>query len=320
MVELVRRHGGPVSHAALDPSRSIFRAPGIDGLIGFLVVRRCAVVLGDPVCAPEHKTSLADAFATYCSNNGWSVHSTVTAAMHAYAKERGYATMEFADLLMADPQHDPEIDHRGHHLRQHLNHARRTGVIVREYLGETTPDAQLEAQAEAACEHWLAARQGLQLHLGRPRLFDDRPGRRWFIAEQAGSVVGMLSMLRMNYFDCHSLINIVFSSPAAPLYTNELMVVAALRALREEGIRSVCLGVGPLEALGRIDGFDGVTEFLSRCIYRLAAKVINLLGRTVFWEKYHVTRREPLYLLFQSPRIGLRELNALLRTFHFSVT
>ena len=60
--------------------------------------------------------------------------------------------------------------------------------------------------------------------------------------------------------------------------------------------------------------------FLSRSVYRLATKVMNLHGRTVFWEKYHVPRKEPLYLLFQSPRIGLRELNALFRALHFSVT
>ena len=109
--------------------------------------------------------------------------------------------------------------------------------MVREYLGETTPDARLEAQVEIVCEEWLAARQGLQMYLGRPRLFDDRPGRRWFIAEQAGRVVGILSMLHINYLECHSLINIVFSSPAAPLYTNELMAISVLQALREEGIR-----------------------------------------------------------------------------------
>lgn len=320
-VELVRRHGGPVSHAALNPSLSIFRTPGIDGLIGFQVVRRCAVVQGDPVCAPEHKTSLADAFATYCANNGWTfLYSAVTADMQAYAKEHGYATMEFADLLIADPQDDPELDHRGHHLRQHLNNARRTGVVVREYLGETTPDARLEAQVEAVCKQWLTARHGLQMYLGHPRLFDDRPGRRWFIAEQAGSVVGMLSMLGVSCFKCDNLINLVFSFPAAPLYTNELMVVTALKALREEGIRSVCLGVGPLAVLGRIDGCEGVTEFLSRSLYRLAAKMLNLHGRSEYWDKFHVIRREPLYLLFQSPRIGLRELIALFRALHFSVT
>jgi lysylphosphatidylglycerol synthetase-like protein (DUF2156 family) len=123
---------------ALDPSFSIFRAPGIDGLIGYRVVRRCVVVQGDPVCAPEHKSSLADAFTTFCADNGWSIlYSAVTADMQAYTKECGYATMEFAGLLMTDAQDDPELDHRGHHLRHHINHARRTGVVVREYLRYT---------------------------------------------------------------------------------------------------------------------------------------------------------------------------------------
>ena len=321
IVELVRRHGGPVSHAALNPSLSLFRVPGIDGLVCFQVVRRCAVVQGDPICAPEHKTSLADAFAAYCADNGWIfLYTTVTADMQAYAKERGYATMAFADLLMAAPQDDPELDHRGHHLRQHLNHARRTGVMVSEYSGNTNTDARLEAQAEATCEHWLTARHGLQMYLGHPRLFNDGMGRRWFIAEQAGSVVGFLSMLNVGCFECCNLINIVFSSPTAPLYTNELMVTAALQALRKEGAHSVSLGVGPLKALGEIDGCGGVTKFLSRSLYRLAAKLLNLHGRSEYWDKFHVVRREPLYLLFQSPRIGLRELIALFRALNFSVT
>lgn len=321
VVELVRRHGGPVSHAALDPSRSIFRIPGIDGLIGFLLVRKCAVVMGDPICAPEHKAPLADAFAAYCADKGWSVlYSTASAAMQIYARERGYATMEFASLLMADPQYDPEADHQGHHLRQHLNHARRTGVTVREYFGGTSIDAQLEALAETSCEQWLSVRNGPQMHLGHPRLFQDRVGRRWFIAEQAGSVAGFLSMLSVSSIEGKSLINIVFSSPSAPLYTNELMVATALQALRGEGARSVCLGVGPLETLGQINGCSCAAKFLARSIYRLAAKLLHLHGRTVFWEKFHVTRREPLYLLFQSPRISFREVNALLRAFNFSVS
>ncbi|MDD2660389.1 MAG: DUF2156 domain-containing protein [Methylococcales bacterium] len=320
-VELVRRHGGPVSHAALDPSQSIFRIPAIDGLIGFLLVRRCAVVIGDPVCAPEHKAPLADAFAAYCADKGWSVlYSTASAAMQIYARERGYATIEFASLLMADPQYDPEADHQGHHLRQHLNHIRRTGVTVREYMGEAFPDARLEALAESSCEQWLSGRHGPQMYLGHPRLFQDRAGRRWFIAEQAGSVVGFLSMLSVSCIEGNNLINIVFSSPAAPLYTNELMVAEALRTLRAEGARSVCLGVGPLERLGQIDGCGRAAEFISRSIYRLTSKLLHLHGRTVFWEKYHVTRREPLYLLFQSPDISFREVNALLRAFHFSVS
>jgi len=42
----------------------------------------------------------------------------------------------------------------------------------------------------------------------------------------------------------------------------------------------------------------------------LAAKVINLHGRAFFC---HVTRREPLHLLFLTPRIDLCEFNAFFR-------
>jgi phosphatidylglycerol lysyltransferase len=320
VVELVRRYGGPVSHAVLAPSHSIFRARGIDGLIGFLPSKQRSVVLGDPICASEDKTTLADAFSEHCAaNNSSIIYTAASAEMQAYARDRGYGTMEFASLLVANPQLDPEEGHQGHHLRQHLNHTRRTGVTVHEYQGITSPDPQLEEQAKAACEQWLSTRQGPQMCIGRPRLFEDRPGRRWFIAKQAGIVVGMLSMLRISPSNSGNLINLVFSSPAAPLYTNELMVITALQALRKEGAGTVCLGVGPQSSLSRIEGCDAFTEWLSRSLYRLAAKTMHLQGKTEFWEKFHVTRREPLYLLFQSPRIGSREVKALLCTFQFSM-
>lgn len=170
-VDLIRKYGGVVSHAALVPSHRTFRTPAVDGLISFLLVSRCAVVQGDPICAPENTGCLADAFAGYCANNGWPImYVTASAILQTYARERGYASMEFASLLIADPEEGPQA----HHLRQHLNHIRRTGAVVREYKGE--PDAGLEARTQAMCEAWLGGRHGPQMYLGRPRLFDDRWG------------------------------------------------------------------------------------------------------------------------------------------------
>lgn len=318
-VDLVRQYGGPVSHAALDPSRRMFRTLTVEGVISFMLVNRCAVVMGDPICAPANKTLLADAFADYCAEIGWTIlYVAATASLQAYARERGYTSMEFADLLIADPQDDPEIGSQARHLRQHLNHTRRDCVTVREYFGES--DAQVEAQAHAACEAWLSSRHGLQMYLGRPQLFNDKTGRRWFIAEKEGQVIGFLSMLRVGCSECRNLINLVFSSPSAPLYTSELMVVTALKALREEGANSVCLGIGPRAALGRVEGCNAVTELLSRKFYRLAEKLTHQHGKTAFWEKFRVAQREPVYLLFQPPGIGPSKIYALIRALHFSIT
>jgi lysylphosphatidylglycerol synthetase-like protein (DUF2156 family) len=318
-VDLIRQYGGVVSHAALDPSHFSFRTPNVEGLISFLLVNRCAVVHGDPICAPENTTFLADAFVDYCADNGWSIiYVIATANLQAYARERGYASMEVAGLLIADLQNNSEEGPQAHHLRQHLNHIRRAGAVVREYKGE--PDAQMEARAQAACEAWLDGRHGPQMYLGRLRLFNDRVGRRWFIAEHADKVIGFLSMLRVGCTEFRDLINLVFSSPTAPLYTNELMIVTALQALREEGVGSVCLGVGPLKVLGRVEGCSAITEWLSRKLYALfSTKLMHQNNKSVFWDKFRVTQKEPLYLLFQSPQIGLREVYALSQALHFSV-
>lgn len=320
-IELVRRHGRGVSHAALAPSSCHFRVPGIDGLIGFQVTYQCAVVYGDPLCAPEQRGYLANTFAAHCEANDWSIlYVAASGTMQTYAREHGYGSMQFADSLMADLQQDPEEGHEGRHLRQNLNHTRRLGVKIREYRGEEPPDGRLEAQAEAAYKQWQNSRHGPQMYLGNPRLFDDRWGHRWFIAERSGSVVGLLSMLEVGCGECTSMINLVFSTPAAPRHTNDLMVVTALKGLREEGVRSVCFGIGPRLALGRVDGLGGISEFLARRLYQLAARMMPLHSKTVFWEKYGVTRREPLYLLFRPPHLGVRLLTALGRAFHFSVT
>lgn len=318
-MDLVRNYGGPISHIALDPSRNIFRCPAINGLVCFFLVHRCAVVYGDPICSIEDKPQLADAFAVYCEDNRWTIlYVAATANLQTCMVTRGYASIEFADLLINDLGTDPEMGAQARHLRQHINRARRKGVSVREYLGET--DMQMETQTMAAFEAWLENRHGLQMYLGLPRLFKDKKGRRWFIAEQAGQVIGFLSMLRADCSGNQRLINIVFSSPDSPLYTNELMVVTALRILREECAESVCLGVGPMAKLGRIQGFSAIAEFFSRMIYRLAGVLMHPHDKTVFWEKFGVTQREPLYLLFQSSRLRISELYALLRAFNFSLT
>jgi hypothetical protein len=112
--------------------------------------------------------------------------------MLTYAQKRGYAIMEFASLLITDPQYDLKTDHQNFHLRQHLSHVGRSGVTVHEYPRGITPDDQLEAQMESVYRRWVAARRGLQMYLADQRLFEGRSGRRWFIAKLEGRVVGIL--------------------------------------------------------------------------------------------------------------------------------
>src|SRR5262245_50974937 len=66
IVEFVRRWGGLATDALLDPQCQYFRTPEIDGFIGYRIECGCAVVFGDPVCAPDDTFQLARAFHKFC--------------------------------------------------------------------------------------------------------------------------------------------------------------------------------------------------------------------------------------------------------------
>ena len=76
----VHRHGWPITHAALDPERCRFRVDGLAGLIACTQLGRCAVVLGNPICAPDDQCRLAAAFADHARQQGWSAVVAVASA------------------------------------------------------------------------------------------------------------------------------------------------------------------------------------------------------------------------------------------------
>jgi lysylphosphatidylglycerol synthetase-like protein (DUF2156 family) len=311
----VRRHGGPIAHAALDPERCRFRVEGIAGMIAYTQMGRSAVMLGDPICAAEHQGRLAAAFADHARQQGWSILIAVASArLRGQVLPFGWAALEFANLLVLDPRPDPEHGADGRHLRQQLNHTRREGVTVSEYAG--SGDAALESQVQTLYDRWRTHRYGPQMYLGVARLFEHRVGRRWFIARRGNAILGCLSLLEAGGTGSPYLLNQVFSDPTSPPHTNELLIVTALAALRVEGCPSVCLGIGPRSALGRIDGCNPERTGLASWLYKVSGWLLHPDHKTRFWAKFGARPQEPLYLLFQDPRLRLRDIYALLRAFH----
>jgi lysylphosphatidylglycerol synthetase-like protein (DUF2156 family) len=311
VTERVRRFGGALSHALLDPSCRAFIVDGIDGVVPFQVVGNCAVELGDPICAAAHKTLMQNAFAAHCRGRGW---TTIAVATTEATCERASGAVGFADLLFADPRHDPTTGHAGRHLRQNIARVRRDGIVVREYTGER--DDELEARAQAMCDRWRSAR-GPSLFLTETRLFTERLGRRWFVAWKGGDVVGLLSLLRADNVG-GNLVNVVFADPKAPTHTTDLLVAETLRVLREEGAESVCFGIGPRREID-LDGFHAMSIALAKSVYRFGDRLVHFQAKTVFWEKFGPLERAPLFIRFEPPRLGVRECRALFRAFHFTL-
>lgn len=309
MIERVRRFGGALSHAMLDPSCGVFETAGIDGAVPYEVVGNCAVELGDPVCAGGEQDALQAAFEEHCRDHGW---STITVATTRSGDHD--AAIAFADLLFADTRHDPESSHAGRHLRQNLNRVRREGVSAEEYAGPR--DEGLESRAQSACERWRHQR-GATMFVTEPRLFTERLGRRWFVARRGDDVVGLLSLLRAGAV-AGNLVNLVFATPDAPAHTTDLLVSRAMASLREEGAKSICFGIGPRADIA-LRGFGRASTATAKSVYRIGDRLVHFRAKTAFWEKFGPLRREPIFIRFTTPRVGFRECRALFRVFHFSL-
>ena len=316
-IDWVRTYGGPVSHSLLDESSQTFRIPGIQGFIGFRVHNKCAVLMGDPICSPDHIERFFDAFIHFSHQQGWSVIVAVASGdMRRIAEKRGAGILEIADLLIANPQHDPLEGAKGGHLRTSVRFPIRKGVTVREYDGNRIPDPKTEADVMEAIHRWRANRRGFQMHIGSHTVFQNKPGCRWFLAELEGQVVGVLYMMRIGRADCSHMIDLVLSVPSAPPHTNELLIVTAFNQLKDEGEKAVCLGPAPRAAIGEISGLGSASAWLARYFYGIANQLVPQNGKAIFWKKFGISEKEPLYLIFTHPSVGLREFRALLKAFN----
>lgn len=317
VVPLIRRWGGLTSDALLDPNCKFFSTPHIKGIIGYRIVSNCAVVFGDPVCAPVDIPSLTQAFHQNCLERGNSViYLMVSEKFAKWAIQHTCKSLiEYGEELYLDPHCHPMERHGTHAslVRRKVRHALKEGTAVNEYLSQ---DPQLEHAMEEVGRAWLQSRRGPQVHISRVYLFNDRFGKRWFYAQKGEEIVGVVVLNQLQAKQGW-LLNHLMIKPDAPHGTQELLVISALEALQREGCHFVSFGAVPSSQLGEMRGVGKFSSWLSPLIYKMIYKIFHLHGLKMFWGKFH-PEAERSYLLFSQSGIGLKEIIALMRAMNVS--
>lgn len=315
VIEYVRRWGEANSDGILDKTCHIFAIASIPGLIGYRKDSKNTVVLGDPVCAPENKGLLAKAFQNYCKEQNLKVVYTIVSEDFANwaAENLSAALIEFADRIILDPFDNPmkKTGPKAILLRKKVKRAIKDGVAVIEYKGH---DAELEQNIELIGTNWLKARKGPQVYLSPLSIFNDREGKRWFYAKWEGHVVGLLVLNEISSSKGWLLNNLMLTADA-PVGTSELLVISVLEQLEKEECRFLVAGPTPTKELGKMTGMGGVIKTLTCWVYRNAAKVFNLNGQAIFWEKFQ-PKVESSYLLFPEKNLNLFSVKAIFQAYH----
>lgn len=315
IINLVRQWGGANSDGILDPGTKIFFSPEIEGLVGYKIESHTAVIYGDPICAPQDKPRLAQAFQEFCKSRKLGViYTIVTKEFAKWATHHLPAvSIEFGETFVLDPHQNP-MDKKGPKavlVRKKVKHALAEGAVVKEYEG-SDPKIELEIEEVAKC--WLKGRHGPQVYLAQVTLFNDRTGKRWFYARQGEEIVAFLVLNELRSRKGW-LLNNVMHTENAPHGVSELLLIATLQFLEKENCHYVLMGPVPAKNLGEIVGLNRFAAHILRWVYKGAHKIFHLSGHHAFWDKF-MPEIEPSYLLFPRKRVSLSGIKALLRAYN----
>jgi phosphatidylglycerol lysyltransferase len=311
LLDLLRRYGrNPNSFLALyDGPWSLFESARVDGGVPFVESHHTALAWGDPLCAPEDLPGLLEEFSMAMGARRLRVcmvpvlEGTATIAM-----QRGHAVLKIGEEPVFDlatwrrPRGDP-----GKKLRWALNHARRNGIEVEEYVpSERDPGVEREvAGIRSRWEASLGRRPVRSFMRAAPLALAEH--KRIFLARQHGRLVAVLACVPVygrNGWYLEDLVRL----PDAVTGATELLIVEALERLAAQGFEFATLGIAPLRGSDR--QVDRRARWLAGALRLVFARFdarYHFASLSRFKAKFRPSRWEARYAMFLPPRpsIGL---------------
>lgn len=305
---IVQRLGSPVSAALLNMPCQIFRVPHIDGIIGYQRFKNCAVAVGDPICLPQDKEELANAFHLHCQQSNWNILYLLASDSFARwaIRNQCQTLIQAGQSLFLDPARF-EIRQK---LRWKINQSIQDGVEIKEYLQR---DASFEKRIDKTIETWLNKRHGPQIYLGAAT---HHSSKRIFYAERKDQMVGLLTLTRIDQFRGW-VVSYFLSTLDHPVGITEHLVSSAFETLAQEDCHFVCLGVVAGPKMGEMVGVNPFFQFFSRLIFKASTRMFHLDARQNYLNKFHPSS-SPTYLLC-SKKLSMSEILALKKVLNVSV-
>jgi phosphatidylglycerol lysyltransferase len=318
--KLILAHGwNTTSYQILNPGIKRWFSAANDAVVGFVAAVGVRVVAGAPVCAPSRLAEVVAEFESEAARNNERVcYLAAESRLEVvYENSPDYAKILLGAQPVWQPKNWAEIVAKHKSLRAQINRARNKGVKITEW---TTERAYQNPVLKECVREWLNAKGLPPLHfLVEPdtlaRLYD----RRVFVAERGddgGEVVGFVLLSPVATRNGW-LFEQFIHRPKAPNGTVELMIDAAMRELATDGCDYATLGLSPLSVRAEIKPFDNPLwlRILLAWMQKHAQRFYNFDGLDAFKAKLQPERWEPVFAIYNKPRISVRTLYAIASVF-----
>ncbi len=290
-LDYLRAFGGhSMSTSLLAPGMRYFDVPGV-GFIGYMAYGGATLALADPVAAPLDRSALLEAFLAQHPRAGFvQVSEPVADLLHRrfglYATQLGIETVLNLDTWT---------------LRGRSKQALRTAHNQALARGITVAEGCSEAEREALSREWLATRRVSDTEIAfliRPLRMEPVPGTRVFCAREGSRLIGFVCFDPL--FEDGEVVGYVPNvSRASATFRQGIFYTITVRALerfREEGARTVNLGLSPLAIDGaRRPGESGSFKRLLNALYRHGNRLYNFQGVRFAKSRFR-GREEPVFV------------------------
>lgn len=294
------------------------RVPG--AIVPYRPFGRVDVVLGEPL-APEE--GLVDVVAEFLADRVAAGRLVLGfLASEAFARA-AVAHGSSAVQLTAEPELDPAswepTGGSAKKLRQYVKRLRRSGIeAVSLPARSAVVDEEFRRAAESLIERWVTRGVSRSAHLLEVDAWKLASEKRYFAVFDPKSNETMWSLLIAHpvygadgWHLCH-----LVRDPDAPKGVAELVVMSALEAFGEEGVRYATFGPFAVPRVGEFLGVGKVAQTIVRHGYAMAAN-LGGYGRSVeFYRKVQPGPWCPRFVVFHPGRVVLRNFLAGLRLTH----
>jgi phosphatidylglycerol lysyltransferase len=289
-----------------------FPLASVEGFIGYRNGGGMLLVMGEPVCAPEHYRAAMQEFIDYCQQGKKSFLQVCCGETYKEAvKDLGLSAFCIGENSIFDVSTYLPKGRQAKPARWAGRRAIRAGVSVKEYDPRKQPDPDLEAALAEVTRRWMEKASRFTPHLIDLNIFENRTCKRYFYAEAGGAPVAMISCLPI-YGRQGYLFEDVIRDPAAPYGSIEFVTLTILERLKSEGLKMATFGISP-----RLDkaGLTGISGFLAKTTMAFADRMFGLDQLYHFRKKFHATYSEPLCALKYPKRFKLDDLVRIIAMF-----
>jgi len=272
-------------------------SPG-GSVVGYALVGRSAVALGDPIGPHEDGPTAIAAFVAFCAENDWepAFYQTLPDYLDAY-QAVGLQTLGIGSEAVVDLESFTLAGRAVKSLRGGVGRLKKAGYTAAVLLPPYS--TELLHQLKTVSDDWLH-----QQHGGEKRFslgwFDEAylsEGPIAVVHDAEGTLVAFANVIP-EYQKSESTIDLMRRRRDAESGVMDLLFVTLFEWAREQGFATFNLGLAPLSGVGQ-DTKDPLVERVLNLVFRRGSRFYSFEGLHAYKRKF-LPHWEPRYLVYRS--------------------